>query len=100
MLRNGTVLIDPADANVRLYPTTLTTSISRGGDRVSSRAVFGVISNVTDPDPVPDSTSGWIIADATVYGKAGSDEFIFSLDEKGGVESVEYPYTPQTSVKV
>lgn len=99
MLRNGTVLIDPADANVRLYPTTLTTSISRG-DRVSSRAVFGVISNVTDPDLVPDSTSGWIIADATVYGKAGADEFIFSLDEKGGVESVEYPYTPQTSAKV
>jgi hypothetical protein len=44
---------------------------------VSYRAVFGVISNVTDPDLVPNSTSGWTIADVTVYGKAGADEFIF-----------------------
>jgi hypothetical protein len=47
MLRNGTVLTDASGASVRWYPTTLRTSISRGGDRVSYRAVFGVISNVT-----------------------------------------------------
>jgi len=38
MLRNRTVLIDPADISVRLYHTTLRASISGGGDRVSYRA--------------------------------------------------------------
>jgi hypothetical protein len=56
--------------------------------------------NVTDPDLVPDSTAGWIIAYATVYGKVGADEFIFSLDERGSVVSMEYPYTRQTFVTV
>jgi hypothetical protein len=100
LLQNGTILIDPADVSVRLYPTTLRTPISGGGERVSYRAVFEVVSNATDPDPIPDSTSAWIIADAIVYGKSGADEFIFSLDGKGNVVSVEYPFARQTFVKV
>jgi len=101
MVRNRTVLIDPADVSVRLYHTKLRASISGGGDRgLIGLAVFGVILNVTDPDLVPDSTAGWIIADATVYGKVGADEFIFSFDERGSVVSMEYPYTRQTFVTV
>lgn len=56
--------------------------------------------NVTDPDLVPDSTAGWIIADATVYRKVGADEFMFSLDEKRSLVSMEYPYTRKTFVTV
>jgi hypothetical protein len=101
MLRNHTVFIDPADVSVRLYHTTLRASISGGGGRgLIGLAVFGVILNVTDPDLVPDSTAGWIIVDATVYGKAGADEFIFSLDEKRSLVSMECPYTRKTFVTV
>lgn len=100
LLESGAVLLDPKDVSVRLYPTALRTPISAGGERASYRAVFEVISNVTDPDPIPDSVSAWIIADAIVYGKSGADEFIFTLDGKGNVVSVEYPFTRQTFVKV
>jgi hypothetical protein len=33
-------------------------------------------------------------------GKVGADEFIFSLDERGSVVSMEYPYTRQTFATV
>jgi hypothetical protein len=97
---NGTVLVDPQDVSVRLYPTTSRHPPSDGGEKVPFRAVFGLMSPSTGTNDIADSTSAWLIADAFVYGKSGADEFIFSLDGYGSVVSVEHPFSRQIFMKV
>lgn len=97
---NGTVLVDPQDVSVRLYPTTSRHPASDGGEKVSFRAVFELMSPSTGTNDIADSTSAWLIADAFVYGKSGADEFIFSLDSYGSVVSVEHPFSRQIFMKV
>jgi hypothetical protein len=97
---NGTILINPEDISVRLYPTGLRSPIKDGGERVAFRAVFGFISSVIDSSPFSDSMAAWVIADAVIYGKSGADEFIFTLDNHGKVIDIEHPFSRKKMMKI
>jgi hypothetical protein len=96
---SGVALIDPALISVRLYPTGLRYSTSNGGQKISFRAVFGVVSTAVDTSPFADTLGAWEIADAVIFGNSGLDEFIFTVDCNGKVTSVENPFLRQVLVK-
>jgi hypothetical protein len=97
---SGNVLIDASSIDVRLYPTGLRYSTADGGERISFRAVFGIISNTVDTSPFADTLAAWEIADAVIFGNSGLDEFIFCLDGNRKVTSVENTFLRQVLFKV
>ncbi|KAH9205052.1 beta-lactamase/transpeptidase-like protein [Leptodontidium sp. 2 PMI_412] len=89
LYKSGVPLIDPSTITINLYPTGLRTPVVDGGELVSFRAGFDIISDGEDTSPFADSLVPWSIADVFVYGNQGLDEFVFRLDGEGSVVSVE-----------
>ncbi|KAG4432061.1 hypothetical protein IFR05_012456 [Cadophora sp. M221] len=100
LYKSGVPLIDPSTIAINLYPTGLRTALADGGELVSFRAGFDIVSDAVDSSPFAHLLVPWSIADVFVYGNVGLDEFVFRLDGEGRVVGVENGFLREVFGKV
>lgn len=82
----------PVDPSIRLYPTGLETARQDGSRRVAFKAVFEDL-NLPSRDPSVSMFSTdcgtWVSFTGVTYGTEALDQFVFEVDAKGAVVSIE-----------
>jgi hypothetical protein len=80
----------PVDPSVRLYPAGLETVRPDGSKRVAFKAVFEDLNLPARPDSMFSTDCGtWVSFTGVTYGTQPLDQFVFEVDAKGNVVSIE-----------
>ncbi|TLS28289.1 hypothetical protein PpBr36_00018 [Pyricularia pennisetigena] len=81
--------VAPTNPSIRLYPTGLETTREGGGRRVAFKAVFEDLTGQATDLMFTTDCGTWVGATSVVVGDVPLDQFVFNLDGRGRVESVE-----------
>jgi hypothetical protein len=80
----------PVSPSIRLYPTGLETVREDGSKRVAFKAVFEDLNLPARPDSMFSTDCGtWVSFTGVTYGTYALDQFVFEVDAKGEVVSIE-----------